>query len=63
MSYILAPEGLKVGDCVFAKESVVFKPGNSTFLKISPSVFALIQLKFFQIKVLSLLERRVATRR
>ena len=36
MSYILSPEGLRVGDCVFAKESVVFKPGNATFLKNIP---------------------------
>jgi len=32
MSYIIAPEGLNVGDCVFAKESVLFRPGNSTYL-------------------------------
>ena len=32
MSYILAPEGLLIGDCIFAKENIVLKPGNSTFL-------------------------------
>jgi large subunit ribosomal protein L2 len=36
MSYILAPEGLGVGDCVFAKENIVFKPGNTTFLSEMP---------------------------
>lgn len=36
MSYILATEGLNVGDCVFAKENIVFKPGNSTYLGSIP---------------------------
>jgi large subunit ribosomal protein L2 len=36
MSYILAPEGLGVGDCIFAKENIVFKPGNTTFLSEMP---------------------------
>ena len=36
MSYILAPEGLLVGDCVFAKENIVLRPGNSTYLQQIP---------------------------
>jgi large subunit ribosomal protein L2 len=32
MSYIIAPENVNVGDCVLAKEDIVFKPGNSTYL-------------------------------
>jgi large subunit ribosomal protein L2 len=36
MSYIISPEGLLVGDCVFAKENVVFKTGNSTYLQTIP---------------------------
>jgi large subunit ribosomal protein L2 len=36
MSYIISPEGLLVGDCVFAKENIVFKPGNSTYLQGIP---------------------------
>lgn len=36
MSYILAPEGLLIGDCVFAKEDIVLKPGNSTYLEQIP---------------------------
>lgn len=36
MSYIVSPEGLLIGDCVFSKENVVFKPGNCTFLKEIP---------------------------
>ena len=36
MSYILAPEGLGVGDCIFAKENILFKPGNSTYLGEMP---------------------------
>jgi large subunit ribosomal protein L2 len=36
MSYILATEGLSVGDCVFAKEDIVFKSGNSTYLRSIP---------------------------
>jgi large subunit ribosomal protein L2 len=36
MSYILAPEGLLIGDCIFAKENIVLKPGNSTYLHKIP---------------------------
>jgi large subunit ribosomal protein L2 len=36
MSYILAPEGLLIGDCIFAKENIVLKPGNSTYLHRIP---------------------------
>jgi len=36
MSYILSPEGLLIGDCVFAKENIVLKPGNSTYLQQIP---------------------------
>jgi large subunit ribosomal protein L2 len=36
MSYILAPEGLLIGDCIFAKENIVLKPGNSTYLNRIP---------------------------
>jgi large subunit ribosomal protein L2 len=32
MSYIVAPSGLIVGDCVFAKEEVVIRPGNCSYL-------------------------------
>jgi len=32
MTYLVAPAGLNVGDCVFAKESVVTRPGNSSYL-------------------------------
>jgi len=36
MSYILAPDGLLLGDCIFAKENIVLKPGNSTYLQHIP---------------------------
>jgi large subunit ribosomal protein L2 len=36
MSYILSPEGLLIGDCIFAKENIVLKPGNSTYLHKIP---------------------------
>jgi len=36
MCYILAPEGLLIGDCIFAKENIVLKPGNSTYLHKIP---------------------------
>lgn len=32
MSYIIAPANLMVGDCVFAKDSVVIRPGNCSYL-------------------------------
>lgn len=36
MSYILSPENLLVGDCVFAKENIVLRVGNSTYLDQIP---------------------------
>lgn len=36
MSYIIAPENLNVGDCIFSKDLIVFRPGNSTVLKSIP---------------------------
>jgi large subunit ribosomal protein L2 len=36
MSYIIATEGLLIGDCVFAKENIVLKSGNSTYLQQIP---------------------------
>lgn len=36
MSYILAQQGLLIGDCIFAKEDIVLKPGNSTYLQQIP---------------------------
>lgn len=32
MSYIIAPEGVNIGDCILAKDGIVFRPGNSTYL-------------------------------
>jgi large subunit ribosomal protein L2 len=36
MSYIIAPEGLSVGDCIFTKENIVFRPGNATYIQNIP---------------------------
>lgn len=36
MSYIIAAEGLMVGDCVFAKENVVIRPSNCSYLSSLP---------------------------
>lgn len=36
ISYIVSPENLSVGDCVIAKENVLLRPGNLTFLKDIP---------------------------
>lgn len=32
ISYIIAPEGLSVGDRVLAKDEILYKPGNCTYL-------------------------------
>ncbi len=37
-SYILAPDGLKVGDTVMAGPTADIKPGNALPLRTSPSV-------------------------
>lgn len=36
MSYVLAQEGLLVGDCISTKENVAIKNGNTTYLKDIP---------------------------
>jgi large subunit ribosomal protein L2 len=36
MAYVLATEGLRVGDYIFSKESVVCKTGNSAYLSNLP---------------------------
>lgn len=36
MSYVIATEDLKIGDCVFSKENILIKSGNCTYLKVLP---------------------------
>jgi large subunit ribosomal protein L2 len=36
MTYTLASEGLVVGDCIFARENIVFHPGNATYIQNIP---------------------------
>ena len=36
MSYVIATEDLKIGDCVFSKENILIKSGNCTYLKALP---------------------------
>ena len=36
MSYIVATEDLKIGDCIFSKENILLRSGNCTYLKALP---------------------------
>ena len=36
ITYVLASEGLFVGDCIFAREDSAIRPGNSTYLSQIP---------------------------
>lgn len=47
ISYIIATENLSVGDCILAKENVVLKSGNLTFLGNIPIGFRICCVEFY----------------
>lgn len=48
MSYIIATEGLSVGDSIISRENIVFKSGNSTFLNNIPVGVKISSLELYQ---------------
>jgi large subunit ribosomal protein L2 len=57
--YIIAPDGLKVGDTVMSGEKAEIKVGNALKLKNLPLVAFFTTLSLNQVKVVSLEEQQV----